>query len=60
MQRLKLVEEHSDGFILSEKDAELRGYGDLFEEAERQSGNSRSTVFRCIDLTPSEIHAAAA
>lgn len=58
MQRLRLVVEHGDGFTLSEKDAELRGYGDLFEDAERQSGNSRSTVFRCIDLTPSEIQAA--
>ena len=59
MQRLQLVVDHADGFTLSEKDAELRGYGDLFEDAERQSGNSRSTVFRCIDLTPTEIHAAA-
>ena len=58
MQRLQLVVEHADGFTLSEKDAELRGYGDLFQDAERQSGNSRSTVFRCIDLTPSEIHVA--
>jgi len=58
MQRLQLVVDNADGFTLSEKDAELRGYGDLFEDAERQSGNSRSTVFRCIDLTPSEIHAA--
>ena len=60
MQRLQLVVEHGDGFTLSEKDAELRGYGDLFEDAERQSGNSRSTVFRCVDLTPVEIHAVAA
>lgn len=58
MQRLQLLVDHSDGFTLSEKDAELRGYGDLFEDAERQSGNSRSTIFRCVDLTPSEIHAA--
>ena len=58
MQRLQLVVDNADGFSLSEKDAEMRGYGDLFEDAERQSGNSRSTVFRCIDLTPSEIHAA--
>lgn len=58
-QRLELLVEHSDGFALSEKDAEIRGYGDLFEDAERQSGNSRSTVFRCVDLTPREIHAVA-
>ena len=59
MQRLQLVVAHSDGFTLSEKDAEIRGYGDLFEDAERQSGNSRSTVFRCVDLTPTEVHLAA-
>ena len=58
-KRLDLLVEHADGFALAEKDAELRGYGDLFEDAERQSGNSRSTVFRCIDLTPAELHAAA-
>lgn len=58
MQRLKLVADHADGFTLSEKDAELRGYGDLFEDAERQSGTSRSTVFRCVDLTPTELRAA--
>lgn len=58
-QRLQLLVDHADGFTLSEQDAELRGYGDLFEEAERQSGNSRSTVFRCVDLTPAEIHAVA-
>lgn len=58
-QRLELLVEHADGFKLAERDAELRGYGDLFEDAERQSGNSRSTVFRCIDLTPTELHAAA-
>lgn len=57
IQRLQLLVDHSDGFTLSERDAELRGYGDLFEDAERQSGNSRSTVFRCIDLTPHDIHA---
>lgn len=56
MKRLRLLEEYSDGFELSERDAELRGYGDLFENAERQSGSSRSTVFRCVELTPSDIH----
>jgi ATP-dependent DNA helicase RecG len=56
-QRLQLLVEYNDGFTLSEKDAEMRGYGDLFEHAERQSGNSRSSVFRCVDLTPSDIHA---
>ena len=56
LKRMKLLEDHSDGFTLSERDAELRGYGDLFENAERQSGASRSTVFHCVDLTPTDIH----
>ena len=56
MKRMRLLEEFSDGFTLSEKDAELRGYGDLFENAERQSGGSRSTVFHCVDLVPADIH----
>jgi len=56
MTRLRLVEQHSDGFILAEKDAELRGYGDLFEDAERQSGASRSNVFYGAALHPADIH----
>lgn len=56
MKRLVLLEKHSDGFELSERDAELRGYGDLFADAERQSGSSRSTVFHCVDLRPADIH----
>ena len=56
MLRMRLLEKHSDGFILSEQDAELRGYGDLFENAERQSGASRSSLFRCVALTPADIH----
>ena len=56
MKRLNLLEKYADGFTLSEQDAELRGYGDLFENAERQSGASRSTLFRCVELTPADIH----
>lgn len=55
-RRLELLLAHSDGFSLAEKDAELRGYGDLFEAAVRQSGTSRSTIIRCVDLTPTDIH----
>lgn len=56
MTRLLLLENHSDGFELAEKDAEIRGYGDLFEHGERQSGASRSNVFHCVDLSPADIH----
>lgn len=54
--RLRLLERFTDGFALSEYDAQLRGYGDLFEDAERQHGGSRSTVFYCADLRPEDLH----
>lgn len=56
LQRLQLLERFHDGFALSEYDAQIRGYGDLFEDAERQHGNSRSTVFFCADLRPEDLH----
>lgn len=56
LQRLHLLVQFNDGFSLAEHDANLRGYGDLFEDAERQHGNSRSTVFFCADLRPDDLH----
>ena len=58
MARLQLLVEHTDGFALAEKDAELRGYGDLVENSERQSGVSQSNLFFFADLTPALLHAA--
>lgn len=39
--RLEAVAQHSDGFILAERDLELRGFGDLL--GEMQSGKSAGT-----------------
>lgn len=44
-ERLKIMEEESDGFIISEKDFNLRGSGDLF--GVRQSGDM---MFKIADL----------
>lgn len=44
-ERLKIMEEESDGFIISEKDFNLRGSGDLF--GVRQSGDM---IFKIADL----------
>lgn len=55
MARLRLVESIGDGFLLAERDAEMRGYGDLSEDAERQHGTSRSLLFFGLDLRPDEI-----
>jgi ATP-dependent DNA helicase RecG len=54
--RLRLVVECSDGFELAERDAQMRGYGDLFEDSDRQHGKSNSTLFIGASLTPQDIH----
>lgn len=54
-ERLNLVVEHADGFALSEADAQLRGFGDLFADGERQAGASRSCVVRGLELTPADL-----
>lgn len=40
-ERLKVLEQTNDGFIVAEKDLEIRGEGDLF--GLQQSGNTRSS-----------------
>lgn len=54
IQRLQLLEQYSDGFMLAEKDMELRGFGDLSDESEDQNGNS-TTLFRGIKILPHEL-----
>jgi len=55
MARLRLVESTNDGFLLAERDAAMRGYGDLKENAERQHGTSRSMLFFGMELCPDDI-----
>jgi ATP-dependent DNA helicase RecG len=58
-ERLGLLVENSDGFILAEKDAELRGYGDIIgNDGDSQSGKTR-TLFLGVNVGPSEISFAA-
>lgn len=54
--RMRLVEECNDGFELAERDARMRGYGDLVEDAERQHGKSSGTLFIGASLMPEDIH----
>lgn len=56
LARMCLLEQVADGFELAERDAQMRGYGDLFEDAERQHGNSRSTVIVGAELRPEDLH----
>lgn len=56
LARLQLLEKYHDGFALAKHDAEIRGYGDLTAGGERQHGASRSSVFKCVELLPEDIH----
>lgn len=53
--RLNLLVEHTDGFVLAEKDAEMRGYGSLDEDETDQSGVSSSGMFIGMRLMPNDI-----
>lgn len=55
LDRLELLVKYSDGFMLSEKDMEMRGFGDLNDDSESQHGVSRSTMFFGVKLMPSDI-----
>jgi ATP-dependent DNA helicase RecG len=56
--RLRLLTACNDGFVLAEKDAESRGYGDLSLEGEKQSGATRPLFFG-LRLSRGEIEAGA-
>lgn len=49
--RLDLLVQHADGFTLAEKDAEMRGFGDLSSDSDAQAGVTK-TVFNAIKLMP--------
>jgi len=59
ISRLKLLENHTDGFVLAEKDAEMRGYGSISEDDDDQSGVSKSTLFYNLKLMPKDIETVA-
>lgn len=50
-QRLKAIEQCTDGYELAEKDLVLRGFGDM--SGENQSGASE-TVFKLVNLRPED------
>ena len=59
MERLQLVAENNDGFDLSEKDAEVRGYGDILGiDGDAQSGVTRA-LFQGVKIGPRDISLAA-
>lgn len=53
LARLQAIEETTDGFEISQRDMELRGFGDLASDSEDQNGAS-SVTFRGIALMPSD------
>lgn len=57
LARLSAVEKETSGFRLAELDMEIRGFGDLSEDGELQSGNLRSSIFTNIRIRPADIRA---
>lgn len=60
LARLNLLVDYTDGFVLAEKDAEMRGYGSLDEDDTDQSGVSCSAMFYNVRLMPQDISTALA
>lgn len=54
MERLQLLVDHYDGFVLAEKDMEQRGFGDLSGDLDMQTGRSFS-LFIGLKLTPQDL-----
>ncbi len=49
LERLKVLENVSDGFTLAEKDLQIRGFGDVAFDSESSSG-STATLFRTVKI----------
>lgn len=54
LERLNLIVQYTDGFVLAERDMDLRGFGDISADSRRQHGATRS-LFANIHLTPNDI-----
>lgn len=54
MGRLRVLESCSDGFALAERDMGLRGFGDVEDDSEAQTGSTR-TLFYGVELSHKEI-----
>lgn len=52
-ERLDLLVQYNDGYVLAEKDAEMRGFGDLSSDSEMQAGATKC-LFNAIKLMPSD------
>lgn len=54
MEKLRVIRETTDGFIVAEKDLELRGFGDLSIDSESQTGESNG-LFCCMPIMPKDV-----
>lgn len=55
MERLKLLVKYNDGFVLAEKDMEMRGFGDVSGDGDDQAGMSASGAFLNMKITPTDM-----
>lgn len=57
LDRLKMIAENDNGFVLAEKDLERRGFGDLDISSEVQTGKTMGVFFN-IEVTPADLELA--
>lgn len=55
LDRLGMLEQYADGFTLAEKDMEIRGFGDLSDDAVKQHGIGHGLIFGSVKLRPSDL-----
>lgn len=58
MERLHILESCNDGFSLAEMDMGIRGFGEVEDDAQAQTGSARA-LFHGVELTHKDIHSAA-
>lgn len=54
MSKLLVIRGETDGFVVAEKDLELRGFGDLSLDSESQTGESNG-LFYCLPIMPKDV-----
>lgn len=57
LDRLKMIAENDNGFVLAEKDLERRGFGDLDISSEVQTGKTMGVFFN-IEVNPADLERA--
>lgn len=54
LAKLQVIKDNLDGFVVAEKDLEIRGFGDLSYDSQSQTGESNGLFF-CLPIMPNNV-----